>query len=88
MSFQSSLNTVQHLLHLPGWLGDSNFGGTPGPSFVTLRAGGLYAVPPQPAPSRAPVSSIDLAPSAPTALGSRREPLSGWRGNEWNDDHR
>ena len=50
VSFQSSLGTLQHLLHLPGWLGDANFGGTPGPSFVTLQAGGLYAVPPRTRP--------------------------------------
>lgn len=47
VSFQGDLGTLQHLLHLPGWLGDANFGGAPGPSLVTLIAGGLYAVPPR-----------------------------------------
>ncbi|HMJ35212.1 MAG TPA: hypothetical protein VK501_14975 [Baekduia sp.] len=48
ISFQSDLATLQHLLHLPEWLGDVNFGGPPGsPSFVTLADGGFYAVPPR-----------------------------------------
>lgn len=58
VSFQRELSTVQHLLHLPGWLGDVNFGGRtrPGPGeppavrFVSVVAGGLYAVPPRAAP--------------------------------------
>lgn len=58
VSFQRDLAVVQHLLHLPGWLGDANFGGRtrPGPGeppslrFVTVVAGGLYAVPPLAAP--------------------------------------
>jgi len=50
VSFQRDLGTLQHLLHLPGWLGDANFGGDPGPSFITLLAGGLYAVPPRAEP--------------------------------------
>lgn len=53
ISFQRDLAVIQHLLHLSGWLGDVNFGGRahrepgePGPpAFVTLRDGGLYAVP-------------------------------------------
>ncbi len=58
VSFQRDLSTVQHLLHLPGWLGDVNFGGRtqhgpgepPALRFVSLIAGGLYAVPPRAAP--------------------------------------
>lgn len=53
VSFQRDLSVVQHVLHLPGWLGGVNFGGSsePGegepdpPRFVTLEAGGFYAVP-------------------------------------------
>jgi deferrochelatase/peroxidase EfeB len=58
VSFQRDLSTVQHLLHLPGWLGDVNFGGRaergpdepPAVAFVSLVAGGLYAVPPRAGP--------------------------------------
>ncbi len=58
VSFQRDLAALQHLLHLPGWLGDVNFGGRhdrgPGePSalrFISLAAGGLYAVPPHARP--------------------------------------
>jgi Dyp-type peroxidase family len=46
VSFQRDLRLLQHLLHLPGWLGDSNFGG-PAPAFISLQAGGFYAVPPR-----------------------------------------
>jgi Dyp-type peroxidase family len=46
VSFQADLRTLQHVLQLPGWLGDSNFGGD-APPFVSLLAGGLYAVPPR-----------------------------------------
>ena len=49
VSFQADLQTLQHLMHLPGWLGDSNFGGD-APPFVSLLAGGLYAVPPRARP--------------------------------------
>jgi Dyp-type peroxidase family len=49
VSFQADLQTLQHLMHLPGWLGDSNFGGA-APPFVSLLAGGLYAVPPRARP--------------------------------------
>jgi Dyp-type peroxidase family len=49
VSFQADLQTLQYLLHLPGWLGDSNFGGD-APPFVSLVAGGLYAVPPRARP--------------------------------------
>lgn len=58
VSFQSDLRVIQHMLHLPGWLGDVNFGGRPNgdngddqaPSFITVAAGGLYGVPPQAEP--------------------------------------
>lgn len=58
VSFQRDLATLEHLLHLPGWLGDVNFGGpvAPGPGepaplrFIELLAGGLYAVPPRARP--------------------------------------
>lgn len=58
VSFQSDLQTLQHLMHLPGWLADVNFGGPaatgPGdpasPSLIGLIAGGLYAVPPRARP--------------------------------------
>lgn len=54
VSFQADLLTLQHILHLPGWLADVNFGGSrdPGPGepaqrqLLTLSAGGFYAVPP------------------------------------------
>lgn len=54
VSFQADLGTLQHVLHLPGWLGDVNFGGPstpkpgdpPSPALIELLAGGLYAVPP------------------------------------------
>lgn len=52
MSFQSDLRTLHHVLHLPGWLGDVNFGGPmdpqagdpPSPALLALLASGLYAV--------------------------------------------
>jgi Dyp-type peroxidase family len=55
VSFQSDLGTLQHLLHLPGWLADVNFGGPsspgrgdpPSPRLISLLAGGFYAVPPR-----------------------------------------
>lgn len=58
VSFQADLATLRRVLHLPGWLGDVNFGGpaVPGPgdpptlSLISLLAGGLYAVPPQALP--------------------------------------
>jgi deferrochelatase/peroxidase EfeB len=53
VSFQRDLAIPTHVLHLPGWLGDVNFGGRPAagpgeppsPTFVCVAAGGLYAVP-------------------------------------------
>ena len=53
VSFQADLGTFQHLMHLPGWLADVNFGGPtrskpgdpPSPALMRLLAGGLYAVP-------------------------------------------
>jgi deferrochelatase/peroxidase EfeB len=58
VSFQADLASLQHILQLPGWLGDVNFGGPtePGPGepdplqLITLEAGGFYAVPPQAEP--------------------------------------
>jgi deferrochelatase/peroxidase EfeB len=53
VSFQRDLRVLQHLLHLPGWLGDANFGGTSeGNSLqlLSLRAGGFYAIPPRACP--------------------------------------
>jgi deferrochelatase/peroxidase EfeB len=55
VSFQADLAILRRVLHLPGWLGDVNFGGPtfPGPGdpptlrLMSLLAGGLYAVPPQ-----------------------------------------
>jgi Dyp-type peroxidase family len=54
VSFQADLGALHHVLRLPGWLADVNFGGParPGPGepepveLVKLLAGGLYAVPP------------------------------------------
>jgi Dyp-type peroxidase family len=50
VSFLADLGRFAHLMHLPGWLGDVNFGGEPTGSGATtlirLAAGGLYAVPP------------------------------------------
>jgi Dyp-type peroxidase family len=58
VSFQADLATLQHLLNLPGWLGDVTFGGPaapaagepPSPRLLSLLAGGLYAVPPRARP--------------------------------------
>lgn len=58
VSFQRDLAVVHHVLHLPGWLGDVNFGGLAqaGPGdpqpirLVSVAAGGFYAVPPVGAP--------------------------------------
>ena len=55
VSFQADLGTLHHLLHLPGWLGNVNFGGPtdpgrgdpPAPELISLLAGGLYAAPPR-----------------------------------------
>lgn len=52
ISFQADLRTLQHVLHLPGWLGDVNFGGVvgderPSRNFLTLDATGFYAIPPK-----------------------------------------
>lgn len=55
VSFQRDLSVLRQVLHLPGWLGEVNFGGPatpkPGepvdPGFLSLRAGGFYAVPPR-----------------------------------------
>jgi deferrochelatase/peroxidase EfeB len=55
VSFQRDLAIIHHVMHLPGWLGDVNFGGpaTPRagepapPQLLELVAGGLYAVPPR-----------------------------------------
>ena len=45
VSFQRTLAAFVHVLHLPGWLGDSNFGGGE-LELLSVLAGGLYAVPP------------------------------------------
>lgn len=58
VSFQGDLVSLQHILHLPGWLGDVNFGGPtepqagdpPSPQVITLLSGGFYAVPPKEEP--------------------------------------
>jgi Dyp-type peroxidase family len=58
VSFQSDLRTLQHVLNLPGWLGDANFGGPaqpqpgepPSPHIAALLAGGFYALPPRAKP--------------------------------------
>jgi deferrochelatase/peroxidase EfeB len=55
VSFQRDLQVLQHLLHVPSWLGEVAFGGPVDPAsgepaeprFLELRAGGLYAVPPR-----------------------------------------
>jgi Dyp-type peroxidase family len=55
VSFQQDLSVLHHVLNLPDWLGDVNFGGPspgragdpPALEFVRLQAGGLYAVPPK-----------------------------------------
>ena len=54
VSFQADLAALQHVLHLPGWLADVNFGGParrgpgdpPSPALISLVAGALFAVPP------------------------------------------
>jgi deferrochelatase/peroxidase EfeB len=48
VSFQRDLRVLQQLLHLPGWLGDANFGGRGEETSMPLLsvcAGGFYAVP-------------------------------------------
>jgi deferrochelatase/peroxidase EfeB len=61
VSFQRSLGNLTRILHLPGWLGDANFGGVadasaPAPGglaplkLVSVIAGGYYAVPPSAEP--------------------------------------
>jgi Dyp-type peroxidase family len=57
VSFQSDLYHFQQVLGLHGWLGDVNFGGPSSDDdrlephdFITLRAGGLYVVPPRAQP--------------------------------------
>jgi Dyp-type peroxidase family len=53
VAFQRDLRVVQQLLHLPGWLGDANFGGTAddaAPRLLSVVAGGFYAVPPNEKP--------------------------------------
>lgn len=58
VSFQSDLRSLHHVLHLPGWLGDVNFGGPgapkegdpPSPRLLALVVGGFYAVPPRARP--------------------------------------
>ena len=54
VSFQRDLAVLNHVMHLPGWLGDVNFGGTRDPApgeppnvhLLSVTAGGLFAVPP------------------------------------------
>lgn len=46
VSFQRDLRSFQHVMNLPGWLGDSTFGGSAPVTLLSLEAGGLYAVPP------------------------------------------
>lgn len=56
ISFQNDLFHFRQLLGLSGWLGDVNFGGPSGnqrlepQDLITVRAGGLYAVPPRARP--------------------------------------
>jgi len=58
VSFQSNLEHINQILGLQGWLGSVNFGGRhhqgasePEPvEFLSLQAGGFYAVPPQESP--------------------------------------
>jgi deferrochelatase/peroxidase EfeB len=58
VSFQCDLRVLHHVLHLPGWLADANFGGPaspgrgdpPSPALLELVTGGLYAVPPRDRP--------------------------------------
>jgi deferrochelatase/peroxidase EfeB len=45
VSFQRDIRVFQHVMNLPGWLGDSNFGGN-ADGLLTLAAGGFYAIPP------------------------------------------
>ncbi|MBA3735295.1 MAG: Dyp-type peroxidase [Actinobacteria bacterium] len=49
VGFQRDLRVMQQVLHLPGWLGDANFGGLGDEAAIpllTVVAGGFYAVPP------------------------------------------
>ncbi len=70
VSFQADLRSLQHVLNLPGWLGDVNFGGPatpkagdpPSPRFVALVAGGFYAL----APRAEPFPGSDLFAAGPS----------------------
>jgi deferrochelatase/peroxidase EfeB len=46
VSFQRDLRVFQHVMHAPGWLGDSGFGGDAPADLLSLEAGGFFAVPP------------------------------------------
>lgn len=45
VSFQRDLRAFHQVMHLPGWLGDTAFGGDAPDSLLTLEAGGFYAAP-------------------------------------------
>ncbi len=46
VSFQRDLAILMHVMHLPGWLGDVNFGGRDADlALLSVTAAGLYAVP-------------------------------------------
>jgi deferrochelatase/peroxidase EfeB len=57
VSFQGDLGGLRRVLHLPGWLGDVNFGGStdaadgmPQVSLISLLCGGFFCVPPRAEP--------------------------------------
>jgi Dyp-type peroxidase family len=60
VSYQRSLNRLTNILNIPGWLGNVNFGGPVSPqlgeprpiSFLSIIAGGFYAVPPKADPTQ------------------------------------
>jgi Dyp-type peroxidase family len=72
VSFQRDLRVLQQLLHLPGWLGDANFGGAtdqPPLRLLSIVAGGFYAVPPRAEPFAG--ASLFLAEGRSGSLASR-----------------
>jgi deferrochelatase/peroxidase EfeB len=77
VSFQDTPERLYRILTTPGWLGRTNFGGNPDhplpgmDRFLTVRAAGVYLVPPVVTEETFPGASI-LLPMAQRARTSRR----------------
>lgn len=86
VSFQADLATLQHILHLPGWLGDVNFAGSTEPrpgepeqvALLSLIAGGFYAVPPVAEPFPGATLFDDVSSAAGRRVGARVRGLRLW----------